>query len=222
MNVTHMSDANANKTNPKPPPTAPPASPKPSRRWVYVWGAASAVAVVLVVLALLKFAVSKPPDPAGDPLTVAKFVATPQFLKLTFDQQRNYMFSLRKEVDALRAARDAGKLDDRQYRYARAAAWTGGKLEHLNDYQKQKTDQAKREYVDKMLGRRKEKKSAATSAPTASEDGSFSDSVEVKQIVKSWSHRREIEWEEFQRVTRERKAALANPPTTAAAATDSK
>ena len=181
------------------------------RTWAYVWGAVSVVAVIAVVLVLVRSRQSKPPTPTDDPVAVTKYVATPAFLKLGFDEQRAYLLNLRKATAALRTARETGHLDDAQYRLGRAGGWIGGKLEHLHDYLKQPNDKAKREYIDTMLAHRKEKKAAS-----ADDDVALVNSPEVKRIVRSWSKRRETDWEEFHKVTHERKAKLATSAPAAA------
>jgi hypothetical protein len=187
------------------------------RRWLTFWACASVVAVVAVVLVLVRGHVGKRPAPTDDPAVVAKYLATPDFVTLGFDEQRAYLMELRKNAEAVSAAHAGGKLNEEQVRTARAGAWMGGKLEHLREYLKQPSPQAKQDYVDKMLVHRKEKKAPATSAAAvpagavaaAPDDTAYFYSSDVKRIVGSWSKRRRAEWEEFHKVTHERKQRLA-------------
>lgn len=188
----------------------------PSRRWLYFWACASVVAVVAVVLVLTRGRVGKRPAPTDDPVVVAKYLSTPDFVTLGFDEQREYLMQLRKKTEAVSAAYAGGKLSEEQFRTARAGEWMGGKLEHLREYLKQPTPEAKRDYVDKMLAHRKEKKAAATAATVVAsgvaatpDDTAYFYSSEVKRVVGSWSKRRRTEWEEFHKVTHERKQRLA-------------
>jgi hypothetical protein len=191
------------------------AEPSQRRRWLTFWACASGVAVLAVVLVLVRGHTGKRPLPTDDPAVVAKYLATPEFVTLGFDEQQRYLMELRKNAEAVSAAHAAGRLNDEQLRTARAGGWMGGKLEHLREYLKQPSPQAKQEYLDKMLAHRKEKKAAATTAaaPTGlaavSDDTAYFYSSEVKRIVGSWSKRRRAEWEEFHKVTHERKQRLA-------------
>ena len=184
-------------------------TPVRSRIWIGVWAALSVAAVVTVVGVIARSRHKGPPPPDGDPVEVAKYVATADFLNLDFDEQRAYLFNLRKSTTALRDARAAGRLDDAQYRDAKAGAWIGGKLEHLRDYLKQPNDKAKLKYIDDMLVRQREKKAEA--APD--DQPTLSNSPEVKRIVRSWSKRREADWEKFHKVSHERKAVMPPAPT---------
>jgi hypothetical protein len=181
-----------------------------SRHWLFAWAGASLVAVAAVVWVLARGHQSVRPAPTDDPITISRYVGTPDFLMQGFDEQRAYLFTLRKSVDAIRQAFAARKLDEPQYRMARSGAWMGGKLEHLRAYLKETTPQGRHEYVDKMLAHRQEKKAAATTGPaTDAEDTAYFYSPEVKKIVASWSKRRRAEWDEFHKVTHERKQQLA-------------
>jgi len=184
-----------------------------SRRWLFAWGGASLIAVAAVVWVLARGHASGRPAPTDDPITISKYVGTPDFLTLGFDEQRAYLFTLRKSADAIAQGFAARKLDEPQYRMARAGAWMGGKLEHLRSYLKETTAQGKAQYVDKMLAHRQEKKAAATAATTNpssdAEDTAYFHSPEVKKIVSSWSKRRRAEWDEFHKITHERKQQVA-------------
>jgi hypothetical protein len=194
-----------------------------SRRWLIAWGGASLVAVAAVLWVLARGGhQSVRPAPTDDPVTISKYVGTPDFLMQGFDEQRAYLFTLRKSVEPIQRAYAARKLDESQYRMARAGAWMGGKLEHLRAYLKETTPQGRNQYLDKMLSHRQEKKAAATAAAATgpasdAEDTAYFYSAEVKKIVASWSKRRRAEWDEFHQVTHERKQQIA--ASAAAAAT---
>jgi hypothetical protein len=191
--------------------TPQPATDTPARSWTWIgiWAGLSALAVIAVVVMIARTHHKGPPSPDGDPVEVAKYVSTADFLNLDFDQQRAYLFNLRKSAATLRDARASGRLNEAQYRDAKAGAWIGGKLEHLRDYLKQPNDQAKLKYIDDMLARQKAKK--ASSAPD--DEPTVSNSPEVKRIVRSWSKRREADWEHFHKVSHERKAVMPPAPT---------
>lgn len=204
-----------------------------SRRWLIAWAGASLVAVAAVAWVLARGGhQSVRPAPTDDPITISKYIGTPDFLMQGFDEQRAYLFTLRKSVEPIQQAYAARKLDESQYRMARAGAWMGGKLEHLRAYLKETTPQGRNQYVDKMLAHRQEKNAvsastrpaaavaaAAAGGDTTAEDPQYFYSSEVKRIVASWSKRRRAEWDEFHQVTHERKQQIA---ATAAASGGSK
>src|SRR5512132_2088530 len=116
-------------------------SKDPSRRrmWVAVWTGATVVAVVVVGWLLWRWRSPSRPAPNADPVAVARFVASPDFLALGFDLQREYCYALRGNVQVVDTARAQSRLRDNQYAAAKAAAWIGGKLEHLNEFKDLKT-----------------------------------------------------------------------------------
>lgn len=182
-------------------------SPRSPRKWLWLWTAISVVAVLAVVWIVLRSRTQVPPAPTDDPTKVAKFVSTPKFLLLSFDQQRDYAYAMRKAVNDLEKARDSGALTSDQYEYARALAWMGGKLEHLKEYLDEPTPEAKKKYVDRMLVRRAQKNAANPISSADSEEArGFYESPVTRKIVATWSKRRRAQWEEFHTVTHERKA----------------
>lgn len=182
-------------------------SPRSHRMWRWFWVAASLSGVVAAVWIVQRSRAQTPPAPNEEPLKVAKFVSTPKFLLLSFDEQRDYAYAMRKAIKEIEAARDSGALTADQYEFARVLAWMGGKLEHLKEYLKEPTPEAKKKYVDKMLvNRAKKNTDAPVSAADSIEARGFSDSPITKKVVSTWSKKRRMQWEEFHKVTHERKA----------------
>jgi hypothetical protein len=184
-----------------------------SRRSLVLWGGLSALAVIIVVAVIWRFALQRPAA-SGDPVKVAKYVASSRFLGLDFIEQRNYCKAMREAREALKSAREAERLSAAEYDAAKGAAWIGGKLEHLNDYLEQPTAKEKRAYIDKMLIRRQEKKTQAATIPLEIIDDSaaetkMKESKEVTRIVNTWSRRRKGEFEDFLKATSQRKSELA-------------
>lgn len=191
------------------PSVSPPRSP---RRWLWFWSATSVVALAAVVWIILRSRTQVPPAPTDDPIKVAKFASTPKFLLLSFDQQRDYAYAMRKAVSDLEKARDTGALNSDQYENARVLAWMGGKLEHLKEYLDEPTPEARKKYVDKMLVRRAQKNASNPISSADSEEArGFYESPVTRKIVATWSKRRRAQWEEFHTVTHERKAFVPSP-----------
>jgi hypothetical protein len=188
------------------------------RTWLALWGIGAIAAAVVVGWLLWRWRSPSRPAANADPVAVARFVASPDFVALGFEQQREYCYALRGNSQVVEAAKTQGRLKDNEYAAAKAAAWIGGKLEHLKEFGDLKTAEARRQYIDKLLARRKQKKqehAAATLATDPADDkavpdeSSMYDSGEVRRIVGTWSRRRRAEWEDFRKAVHERKVQLS-------------
>src|SRR5262245_28219973 len=99
-----------------------------------VWiGAGIALFVVACVAAWKLRPFTRPPA-SGDPVTLAKFVASSDFDRLTEPQKRPYRAALRSKSKELASALQGGRLSREQYDEAYLNGWLSRQIDHMGDF----------------------------------------------------------------------------------------
>jgi hypothetical protein len=177
--------------------------------------AITTIAVAIIALALVvaagwwMLAPGAPPPADGDPIKVAQFASTSRFDRLPESQKRPYMAALRKSADALKQARDAGKLSEHQYEIAKENVWLERQLDHRQDYFKHVTPQQKQAFLDELVAKKFAGKRPTTGAAHAAaplHGGESADSPYVESRKARWPADQQEKWKEFRNAlaTRER------------------
>ena len=157
--------------------------PSGSRRTA-LWGAALAVVVLAGGAAAWWMMSPSRPDPKGDPVTVAKFVATEDFEELPEEQKRDYMAALRRNPQPLEDARAMGHLTEREYKIAKLNVWLERKLDRMDDYFDRPPGKARELYLDGLVRRKQAKAKAGGAKPAAvAEAGSSPDATTASAAI---------------------------------------
>ncbi|MGE5611341.1 MAG: hypothetical protein ACM359_18980 [Bacillota bacterium] len=148
--------------------------------------AATATVGVLIVLALVcwKPLGHRPPSPAGDPVAIAKFTATPDFAQMSLEQKAQYLQALRAHMPALVAAARSGKLTrEEQISAVRNGVKAGAQVE-MRNYFALPPGPARQAHLDKLID---EQEMLRGLAAQARKDGplQFSSGVELKQFTEA-------------------------------------
>jgi len=159
----------------------------------------------LVVAALLGWRMMpKPaPPPNGDPVQIAKFINTSQFESLSEYDKKQYMRTLRKKLPDVEKAANEGKLSRSEYAYAVENAWMIRQLEHMEAYYQLPEGPERQKYLDSLV--EKGSKSTGNAVPTIKNEGMREEIA--KRWLASWPEDRRKQWEEFRRVSHEKKQA---------------
>jgi len=174
--------------------------------------AITTIAVAVIALALVigagwwMLTPGAPPPVDADPLKVAQFASTSRFESLSESQKRPYMSALRKNSDALKQARDAGKLSEHQYDIANENIWLERQLDHMQDYFKRVTPQQKQAFLDELIAKKFAGKKPTTGAATL-HGGESADSPYVESRKARWPADQQAKWKEFRNALAARERA---------------
>lgn len=180
-----------------------------------VWVAVTAGVIVVAAAAVWLATRGSRPEPGGDPIEIAQFVATEDFDRLPEPDKRAYMARLRENVDALKSARSAGRLSEDEYRLASYYAWLERKLDRVDDYFDEPSGKARQRYLDELLQKRQAKQKtspgtagqgqpqqASAAVPAQSGAKAVDDDEDdrdrwLEERMKRWTAEERTRWEEF-------------------------
>lgn len=105
-----------------------------TRRNLILAGAGALVVVLAVAAFLIRKKMNEPPRLNEPSATLAKYGATPAFDKLPLVEQKKFMIELDGRKDDLKAAYEAGTINEAEYRTAKELMWFGEELDRMETY----------------------------------------------------------------------------------------
>lgn len=148
-----------------------------------------------------------PPAPEGDPVDLAKFVATSRYEALPEEDKRPYMKLIRSGMDEIAAAARDGRLTQQEYEAAYLNAKLERRIDDMKDYFSHPA--ATRQKVLAAEYRKKASSSKPATAggdePPQPDDETEDDYFEKR--VEQWPPEEQEKWEEFRRARKKAKEA---------------
>lgn len=178
--------------------------------------AGSALAALVLIIALFTWQpwAPKPPRLNADPGLIAKFAATSSMNSLPFSHQREFMEILDEKDEAVVNAYKSGKLSDDEYRRALQLGWYAEQLKKMDNYY-QRPPAQRTAYLDKLVDKKKKKKSDGKKETHKSDDKSPLNAEEIdrddsteEQDVKRWPSDVREKWLQFRTAYANRKQAI--------------
>jgi hypothetical protein len=137
-------------------------------------------------------------------IEVVKFVASPTFDALEFDRQLTWMEAVGDKKKEFEELYKAGKINEEQYKDARAIAWLGKRFRHVKTYDSIKSELQKKAYLNKLIDddiidkqKEEEEKKAGNALPKK-------DNKKVKLLVNKFPEERRRDYDGFERALKER------------------
>jgi hypothetical protein len=140
----------------------------------------------------------RPPAPTGEPVKVAKYIASPQFQTLADSDKRPYMDALREGKEEIAEAYARKQITAPEYENALLNAWIARTLKHVDEFAKLRDGKPRQQMLDRIITKG-EKKRTATTRPTPSIIYSQDpyELASVKTMVAAWPAERQAQWNEF-------------------------
>ena len=179
----------------------------PRRSSKVVWAVGTVVTLAAAVV--IAWALLRPgnPSPDGDPVEIAKFVATKTFNHLPEAQKRQYMARLRGSQAEVEQAHADGRLRDREWQAAAFNISLERDQDKMDDYYQEPPGKARERFLDELIDRKLEKKRKAkpgksaavkTNTQRLADEAADDDSEWMEQRKDDWTEEEEARWKEFQ------------------------
>ena len=159
-------------------------------------------AVGMVVVAAIGLSVwatgrdDMPPSNA-DVVAIAKILGTERWDKLSEDQRRPYMSTLRKNADAVSQALAAGKITRDEHDLAKHNIWLERQLDKMDDYYKLPPGPARQKYLDELVRSKIEKRKGPQKPKDPNEPDTDEDSPFMEKRKELWPQDMEERWDNF-------------------------
>src|SRR4051794_14487885 len=175
-----------------------------SRKTMLISGAAVVVLAVASIAAWKMRPVKMPPL-SSDPITIAKFVSSPDFDRLREPQRQPYRIALRARTKELAAGLQSGQLTREQYDEAYLNGWLARQIDHMGDFYRlpiASRQQAWNEYYTKKM----KQPSAKEPQPPHEVEKAF-----LQRVTRNWDEDEQAKWDQFRQATKNaKKNASAN------------
>ena len=158
-----------------------------------------AIVIVVAAVGITVWATGKdelPPSNA-DVVTIAKILGTERWDKLSEDQRRPYMSTLRKNSDAITQALADGKITKDEHDLAKHNIWLERQLDKMDDYYKLPPGPARLKYLDELVQSKVEKRKAPQKAKNPNDPDTDDDSPFMEKRKELWPQDMEQRWDNY-------------------------
>lgn len=177
-----------------------------SRRPWLIGGSAAAL-LILIAAAVLALRRPEPPRLNADTVTIVRFVAGRDYMRLPVEKQSPYMQILedREDKGELKSLFESGQLSEAEYRAALLEAWLGEQIKRSDKYASLSSGRAREGYIQSLLDKRQKKKSGSAissgkSAGAARESGAGRikrDGAAEDLRIAAWPAEMRSRWEAY-------------------------
>ena len=174
-------------------------STKPrGKRWIIIAGG-TAVAAILTVVAVIvvKNRASRAPAPTADPVSVAKYVASPEFAQLPLEQRKPYLRELRSQTKELVEAAKAGKITREERTAALRNAISAGARIEMANYFALPAGPERVALLDRLIDEQERMREYAAQRPQESTQSASHAMAQMKQFAESLPPAERIKMAEF-------------------------
>jgi hypothetical protein len=146
----------------------------------------AAAVVVLAVgsIAAWKMRPVKMPSLSSDPVTIAKFVSSPDFERLKESQRQPYRIALRAKTKELAAGLQSGQLTREQYEEAYLNGWLARQMDHMGDFYRLPV--------------------AKEPQPPHEVEKAF-----IQRVTRNWDEDEQAKWDQFRQATKNAKKSAS-------------
>lgn len=172
------------------------------------------LAVLLIVVVAFAVSGNGKPTPKSDPVELARYIATPDFGKMSHQEQLSYMNLMSGSTTQLNAAFRAKKISEDEYTSGLLAGYIARKYKQVDGYLRLNTVKDRTAYLDKIIDKdiaeEKEppKENTKDDEPLIKLD--FSDMA--KEYIKAWPEDRQDDYDGFRKALKDRRKARGVAP----------
>ena len=158
-----------------------------------------AVVVVVAAVGITVWATGKDelPPSGADPVTIAKILGSERWDKLSEDQRRPYMSTLRKNADAISRALTDGKITKDEHDLAKHNIWLERQLDKMDDYYKLPPGAARLKYLDGLVQSKLEKRKGPQKPKDPNDPDTDDDSAFMEKRKELWPQDMEDRWDNY-------------------------